>query len=311
MKTIKRITALSAAALLISLLCLSVLAAGGPRYAEDGLLGFEPDERLWLTDTMWYNEEKRVFVYPVSDTGQELEANVADGMVTNSAVSIYGSSVLAYRNGTLYTESLSNLTTPGDYVIMSQVGNQSLRLFTFTLVGPTTSELYAYNLPAGMYVTLAQRDGEEIAYERYSVPMQADGLYHIEYECISTGIGYVLDVTVDRTPPELSFSGSIDESHHVHSALTVSGIEEGGSIRVTLDGVALDVTPNADGTLELPDSGNYYIEAFDAAGNRSEYGYTVLLYLNASSLVFFVLLIGSVAAICIYVFVKRKKLKIG
>ena len=310
MKTMKHIAVLLAAALLLSLLCLPALAAE-PRYTADGLTELEIDDRIWLSDSMWYNTETRMFVYPVSDSGQDVEADVADGMVVTNPVHIYGASLLAYRNGELYSDSLTEISTPGEYVIMAQLGNQSLRMFTFTLTGATNADLNAYNLPAGMYVVNATRDGNEISFDRYTVPMQEDGQYHIEYECISTGIGYVLDVAIDRTPPELQFSGSIDERNRVHSALTISGIEEGGSIRVNLDGVNLDVVPNADGTLELPDSGVYRIEAFDAAGNRSEYGYTVLLYLNASSLVFFILIFASIAAVVVYVFIKRKKLKIG
>lgn len=309
MKTMKHLAILLAAAVLISLLCLP--AAAAPHYSGELLTDTDTDNQIWLSDSMWYNTEKRLFTYPVSDTGQVVEADVADGMVVTSTVHIYGSSLLAYRNGRLFDGNLKELSTPGEYVIMAQVGNQSLRMFSFILAGTTTADLSAYNVPAGMYVTNATRDGEEISFDRYTVPMQEDGQYHIEYECVSTGIGYALDLTVDRTPPELQFSGSIDERNRVHSALSISGIEEGGSVRVTLDGVVLDVEPNADGTLVLPDSGAYRIEAFDAAGNRSEYGYTVLLYLNASSLVFFILLLGSVAAVIIYVFVKRKKLKIG
>ena len=318
MKHFQSITALLLAAALTLGLCLPVFAA------DDGLPGIPEGEiqttdesQIWLSDSMYYDTKERDFIYPLGETGLFLHSNVADGMITASPVYVRNGMIIAYKDGQLMDHNSNEpleVEEPGEYVIMSQVGGQTIRLFSFTLTGPTSSVIFGYNLPDGMYVTRAELNGEEIGYDRYYVPMQQDGLYHIEYECMSTYLSnlvYSLDVTVDREPPELEFSGSIDEKHRVHSALHISGIEEGGSIRVTLDGSPLDVNVNRDGTAELPDSGNYVIEAFDAAGNRSEYVYTVLIYLNSGGLVFLAILIASILAVAIYILIKRKKLKIG
>ena len=318
MKHFQSITALFLAAALTLGLCLPVFAA------DEGLPGIPAGEiqttdesQIWLSDSMYYDTKERDFIYPLGETGLFLHSNVADGMITASPVYVRNGMIIAYKDGQLMDHNSNEpleVEEPGEYVIMSQVGGQTIRLFSFTLTGPTSSVIFGYNLPDGMYVTRAELNGEEIGYDRYYVPMQQDGLYHIEYECMSTYLSnlvYSLDVTVDREPPELEFSGSIDEKHRVHSALHISGIEEGGSIRVTLDGSPLDVAVNRDGTAELPDSGNYVIEAFDAAGNRSEYVYTVLIYLNSGGLVFLAILIASILAVAIYILIKRKKLKIG
>lgn len=318
MKHFQSITALLLAAALTLGLCLPVFAA------DEGLPGIPAGEiqttdesQIWLSDSMYYDTKERDFIYPLGETGLFLHSNVADGMITASPVYVRNGMIIVYKDGQLMDHNSNEpleVEEPGEYVIMSQVGGQTIRLFSFTLTGPTSSVIFGYNLPDGMYVTRAELNGEEIGYDRYYVPMQQDGLYHIEYECMSTYLSnlvYSLDVTVDREPPELEFSGSIDEKHRVHSALHISGIEEGGSIRVTLDGSPLDVAVNRDGTAELPDSGNYVIEAFDAAGNRSEYVYTVLIYLNSGGLVFLAILIASILAVAIYILIKRKKLKIG
>lgn len=311
MKTIRFITVLLLTAALLLSLCLPAFAAGTHR---DDLLPAdltEDENVVWLSETMYYDMLTHDFAYPVSETGLTVHANVADGMVVRGPVSITGTMLQAYRNSKPFDGSLTGLDTPGEYVIQSQVGSESLRLLSFTIVAATTSEINAYSAPSGMYFTNASRDGREIPFDRFEVPMQEDGAYLIEYECIETGISYSLDVTIDRQGPELSFSGSIDEDNRVHSALLVSGIEADGAIRVNLDGVDLDLTPNTDGTLELTDSGRYYIEAFDAAGNRTEYSYTILIYLNSSSVVFFILLFVSIAAVVAYILIKRKRLKIG
>ena len=139
----------------------------------------------------------------------------------------------------------------------------------------------------------------------------------MEYESLSIAdvngnyVRYALDVNIDRTPPEIQFSGNIDENNRVHSALGFSGLQDGDTIQARLDGEAVEVHVNPDGTGEFTESGSYVITVYDAAGNSTVYGYIVLLYLNASGLAFFAVLIASVAAVLIYIYIKRKRLEIG
>lgn len=267
--------------------------------------------RVWLTNSCYYDSTTREFCYPIEESGTEVRANVADGMIVTEPVSVKGVTLLIYRDGERWEGDPTSITEPGEYVVMAQVGNQTPRMFTFTLAGIGVSTVYSYNLPAGMYVIEATRDEMPIAYERASVPMQEDGLYHVVYECIAAETVYELNLNVDRTPPEIEFSGEIDENHRVHSALSFSGLQEGDTIRVLLDGVPVDVAVNPDGSGVLPDSGNYIITVFDAAGNSTEYGYIVMLYLNAGSLGFFLLLAATGIAVIVYIFIKRKRLEIG
>ena len=319
MKHIQTISALLLAAVLTLGLCLPVFASDdGLPWSSDAEIPTADESQIWLSDSMYYDTKTGDFIYPLGETGLFLHSNAANGMISTNPVYVKGGLIIVYKDGQLIERSNSNeafeTADPGEYVIMSQVGGQTIRLFSFTVTGPTSSVIFGYNVPDGMYVTRATLNDEEISFDRYYVPMQQDGLYHIEYESMNTYVSnlfYSLDVTVDRKPPELEFSGSIDEKHRVHSALHVSGIEEGGSIRVTLDGSPLAVNVNRDGTVDLPESGNYVIEAFDAAGNRSEYVYTVLIYLNSGGLVFLAILIASILAVAIYILIKRKKLKIG
>ena len=121
----------------------------------------------------------------------------------------------------------------------------------------------------------------------------------------------MLDATIDRTPPDVRFSGHIDENNRVHSALAFSNLKEDEHISVTLDGNPINVTVNNDGTGELLDSGSYVIRAYDDAGNIIEYGYIIMIYLNSSSIVFFALLAATLVGVALYIIIKRKKLKIG
>ena len=267
--------------------------------------------RFLIEDSMGYDLSTQAYFYPVGNSGTEVLANVADGMIVTTPVRIQGATLLIYKDGELWNGKPDNITEPGEYVVMAQTGNQTPRLFTFTLVGKASSTIYAYSLPRGMYVLTATRDGEETDHDRSVIPMQEDGLYHVEYEFVAAEKIYSLDINVDRTPPEVQFSGNIDSNNRVHSSLLMTGLQDGDVVRANLDGSAIDVNVNADGTCELKQSGVYIITVFDAAGNRSEYGYTIMLYLNSGGIAFFALLIVSVVALCVYILIKRRRLKIG
>ncbi len=284
----------------------------GPE-GEDGPVEPVPvnTSRFLIQDGMGYDLSTQEFFYPVGNSGTEVLANVADGMIVTTPVRIQGATLLIYKDGELWTGKPENITEPGEYVVMAQTGNQTPRLFTFTMVDKASSTIYAYSLPRGMYVITATRNGEDTDHDRSVIPMQEDGLYHVEYEFAAAEKIYTLEINVDRTPPEVKFSGDIDSNNRVHSSLLISGLQDGDVVRANLDGSDIDVNVNADGTCELKQSGVYIITVFDAAGNRSEYGYTIMLYLNSGGVAFFALLIVSIVALCVYILIKRRRLKIG
>ena len=264
---------------------------------------------VWISDSMTYDPKTAQYVYPVGDG--EVRASVAHGMIVTKPVKIVGATLMIYKDGLLWEGEPSSVSEPGEYVVMAQTGSQILRLFTFTIAGSANNSIYAYTLPSGMIVTNATRNGEDTDYDRSTVPMQEDGLYHVEYESLSYEAKYALDINIDRTPPEIQFSGSIDENNRVHSALGFSGLQDGDTIQAKLDGEDIEVHVNPDGSGEFTESGSYVITVYDAAGNSTVYGYIILLYFNASGLAFFAVLAACAAALLIYIYIKRKRLEIG
>lgn len=309
LRMILRRAALSLA--LVLLLSLPAAAFGPALPAPDGTEAVATEDQVWVNDTVRYDYSGHCFVYTVGSNAAEVRASVLDEMIVKDSVTLSGSNLTIYRNSQAYNWDQKEITEPGDYVVMAQSGSSSTRLMTFTIVGKTTATVHNYQVPDGMLVTAATLNGESLNLDRYAVPMEAEGLYHIEYECLSSGITYVLETTVDRTAPEVQFSGRIDDRNRVHSALSFSGLKEDERIYATLDGVEIQVPVRSDGTGELTQSGSYVIRAFDDAGNSSEYVYTVLIYLDASSIAFFALLAASAAAVIIYILLKRKTLQVG
>lgn len=264
-----------------------------------------------VSDGVVYDPVSRDFVFEVDNGRAQVHSSVLDGMVVSSPVTLSGGGVFLYRNGTEYEGSTSPVSEQGEYVVMVNTGQRNYRVLTFTIVGKTTNYVNTYKMPSGMIVNELYFNGEQEDVDYRSVSMEREGTYRIITECVASGTVYTLETTVDRTPPELEFSGLVDSRGHYGSAVTISGLQKGEKLKVTRDGSGENVEQQSDGTIKLVNSGMYDIVAYDEAGNISEYPIMIMAYLNASGVAFVALLILTVAAVVIYVIHKRRKLRIG
>ena len=271
-------------------------------------------DRVALSGTMLYDWTTHDYAYPIADSLGEVHVSVADGMALTTPVTIQpgsDASVTVYCNGREYTGSLSSCSEVGEYVISVLVGGTTRRLMGFTLVGKTTNLLHTFVVPDGFYIVSAERDGENVYLDRYSVDMEAEGSYRIEYECTATNLVYRLETTIDRTPPSLVFRGKLDSQGRVRSKLEFEGLENGDRIYLSRSGTQVVPELNGDGTGTIYDPGTYVMVVTDAAGNNVEYDFIILQYLNLQSWAFFLLLFAVVAVVIAYIVIQRKRLKIG
>ena len=309
-------------ALLLLVLCVPVRAADtdytGPLDPETGQPAGEENRdssgRSALSGTMYYDWYLHDFAYPIGDTLGEVHSNAADGMVLTTPVSISvsgDSPVTVYRDGSEYTGNLGRIDGVGAYTVSANLGGQTRRLLSFTLVGSSTNTIHNLLMPDGFYITEATRDGEPVFADRYSVSMEEEGDYVVQYECSATDIVYKLETRIDRTPPALSFAGRIDSQGRVRSALSFTGLQPGDGVYLTRSGEPGDYTMNDDGSATIYDPGNYVMIVRDSAGNEVEYDFIILQYYNLQSWVFFLLVFAALCAVGIYVLVQRKRLKIA
>ena len=317
------ILALLLCAALLSAFCFAAHAAdpeySGPLDPEtgeplNGERGQADENRVRLSGNMYYDWLYRDFVYPVSDTLSEVHADAADGMVLTTPVSlrITGEAALSvYKDGIEYTGNTERISETGAYTVFAVQGGQSRRMLGFTLVGSSTNALHTFVVPDGFYIREATRDESYIYADRYSVSMETEGAYAIEYECSATDIIYKLETRIDRTPTLLEFSGKIDNQGRVRSALRFSGLEEGGTAILTRFGENVPVTVDQDGSGTIPDPGTYRLTVRDAAGNETEYDFVILQYFNLQSWVFFLMVFAAIAAVVVYVWMKRRRLKVA
>ena len=271
----------------------------------------EPQTRVRLSDTMYYDTTRNSYVYPVRDTAFEAYSNVADGMITGESVSISGSAGLLmtlYWNGeTIELNSDGNyINAAGDYLVTVKTGGANETLFRFTIVGQIASIPGGYSLPDGFYIQDATLNGEDVYYDYSYIDMEEDGLYHIEYVCGATTQTYTLHTQIDNTPPELTLNGRQDSRGRFHSAVDVSSSEEISRVVLTRDDMPVDFPSEG----HIAESGLYTLQAYDMAGNSTTVQFTILIYFNMNSIIFFSLIIVSAVLVWFYIFIKRKRLKV-
>lgn len=267
--------------------------------------------RIRITNNMYYDREARVFIYPTGVSTYEVRASVADGMVVTEPVEITadeGVELTLTRNSTVLEESdLSHIADVGRYSVSVRVIDSSVTLFSFTIVGASTNLPGGYTMPDGFYIIDATVNEEPADYERNFIGMEQEGLYDVEYVCPDTAIHYHLMTNIDRTPPQVTLDGKLDKNGRFHSAVQVGGLQAGDSVTMTRDGTAVDFP--ADG--RLTEAGVYQMQFYDAAGNAVAAQFTILVYLDLNSLLFFALVCVSLAGVLAYILVKRKKLKVA
>ncbi len=320
-------TGTAACLMLLLVLCLPLRAAAsnidysGPLdpqtnepAKQDDPSGSPASGRVQLSSTMAYDWNTHDFVFSVGNSLNEIYCSAADGMIVDRPVTLStgaDNSIIVFRNGAEYTGNLSSIREAGDYVVSSQQAGDKIRIMAFTIVGKTTNAVTIFSPPDGFYLTDVTRDGEPVYFDRYNTRMDTEGTYHVEYECIATDVVYTLDTTIDRTPPTLNFEGRINDEWQVRSALTFSGLEEGGSILLTRSNVLVEPELSGDGSGAVYDTGSYVMQVFDAAGNMTEYRFVILTYFTVSSLIFIAFAVAIVVSVAVYILIKRKNLRIG
>ena len=285
-------------------------ATGAPVAAGSGQEDARSSSRVALSDTMYYDRNIHSFVYPAGDGVGEIRSNAADGMVTRDPVSLYADTDLpltVYRSGeALEDPNLAAISDVGEYVVTVNNGGGTENVFRFTIVGERTSLPGGYALPEGFYITDATVDDEEAYYERTYIDMEEEGLYQVEYFSPDASVRMTLKTTIDRTPPDVVLQGREDAQGRFHSAVQVSGLEEGGTVVLTRDGEAVQFPYDG----RLTDTGVYTLQVSDSAGNAVTKQFTILLYLDLNSLVFFGLVCLSLAGVAGYILFNRRRLKI-
>jgi len=261
---------------------------------------------VWLSETMYYDLEKRLYGYPAGTA--TVYATVADGMLVRDRVTISlpdGLPVTVYKDGTELAFTGGELSERGSYTVHAADGGQVGRLFEFTILSHDTNQIAGYNMPDGFRITGATRNGDEINWSMGFVDMSEEGDYSVDYECSRTQIKYNLNVTVDTTPPEITLVG-VDEDGKARGPVTITDKGEYDTLAITKDGEPYTLLM----TYTFTQSGRYVVTVIDEAGNISNYPFTIMIYLDRNGWIFVLLFVAVIFGAVVYVHYHRTHLRI-
>jgi hypothetical protein len=282
-----------------------------------GSSSFQNQDRVPVSAGIYYDREERAYIYDLGGaTGERVSASVADGMIVNEPVRItpsQGLNVRLYRDGDLVENpNLALVEDTGRYVLEAQVlGEQYVRVMSFTVVGATTCLINSYPMPSGFVITdvdlsVKDENGDWVEaqpkWDRSKVSMSEDGKYRVQYECARNGMSYTLQTVIDHTPPKLALENVVNGL--AKGPVDISDLEEDCKIGITLNGGSMSYRK------ELTMSGDYRILLQDEAGNLTNYEFSILVYFDANSWIFFGLVLLVIAGVGAYLYIERKRMRV-
>lgn len=283
-----------------------------PEMEAEGITGF-PDgsedqavsSRILITDQIFYDQAKMMYVY-TTDEG-ELYANVLDGMMTSTAVTIETEDKLTYnvyKDNAVYKNPNQDgtVTEPGSYSVIAGKKGAEEKVFSFRVIGLSINEPNSYELPNTCVATSVILDGESVLTNNRVIDLSEEGYYTISYQCVRNRLEYELSFNVDRTPPKLTFDGV--KKGKARGPVTINGWQEGETLSITLNGTEIS------SKTRLTQPGEYGVKITDEAGNSRFYSFYILFYLNVGGISFGAIVLLGIAALGIYLYVARKRLRI-
>lgn len=261
-----------------------------------------------ISENCSYDARRDRFVYSYAGFDEAVVANVADGMVVNSKVEIQVSDKMDYTlycNGSeISVDDMRNITKPGAYTLHIGGKQNGINVLTFQIVG-RYSNITNFMAPSGFMILSVLKDDAPLYTSTNIVSLTDEGHYYITYFCRANEKDYYFDIYIDHTAPVLALA-EVNEKGFARGPVDISDAlnEENVQMLIKRDGVQIEYAR------VLKESGSYTIDIADQAGNISSYQFTILVYLNMSSVMFvfgFVLLIAGVIA---YAITARKRLRV-
>ncbi len=257
-----------------------------------------------------YDMKNAVYRYTCPGCHNTIVSTIADGLLTNSKVSIShekGEPLKLFRNGEeVDNADLSNISAPGRYSVVVTGVNVEHSIMSFSIAGKKSSEYTDYRLPSGFDFTEVVYNDEKMELKDLSkVELSEDGKYEIAYRCIATGVRYNLELNVDHTPPQFTLQGVSDYS--AGGPVTIVDEDKSDSITVLFNDGGAQKAPS-DGVLTAP--GRYTVIVTDDAGNTVSEDFEIRFYLNVQGWIFALLLIAAIVAVIVFMKYSKKNLRV-
>ncbi len=259
-----------------------------------------------MEDGSTYDRKTGRFVYSIGDGS--VSVSVADGMIVTEEVQLSGTEhveAVVYRDGEELSGIPESVSKAGTYVVMDNTTEGGVQCMSFRIVKSITSNLASYVMPPGFFVKSVYRGNDEVMSDYGTVDLTEEGHYDISYHCTANSLDYSLSVTIDNTPPQVTFEG-VDEKDVARGPVTVKGLAEGDAMTITLDGE--ETKPNLYN--QLTRSGDYTVIVTDPAGNIQEKEFHIMVYLNMQAWMFIGVILILIVSLMIVLTVTRQRLKV-
>lgn len=260
-------------------------------------------DNVKISEDCTYNYKTGLFTYAIGSAGgRTITGNVADGMITNKAVSLNLEEVpgiMIHCNGQKVENiDTGRITQAGNYVLLLN----SQRIMEFTIVGEY-SNINGFVCPNGFYINEVYVDGVAAAFKSTQVKMTTDGEYEVRYTCSSSNITYSFKTIIDHQSPTLVLEG-VEEDGKARGPVVISGVEKDARVELTRDGEEVKYTKT------LTESGIYSLTVYDAAGNYSTYEFIIMIYFNVNSITFILIILLILAGLMAYIVISGKRLRV-
>lgn len=264
--------------------------------------------RIAIGRNCYFDTTNRNFYTTVSGYGSEaIESSVCDGMYVQGEVTISVAKGIPYE---LYKDGVQvenvdagKFSEPGSYLVsVSNNTGRNENPLSFTIVGKKTNST-SYTFSNNCRIQSVEKDGVGMNFSGNHVELPTEGSYTIVYKVDGIENPYRLNLEVDTTPPKLALA-AVDENLRASGPVDISDIEEKCEILITKDGETVSYRN------ELTAPGSYTVALIDEAGNKSVYSFTILIYYDSNSMLFFASLILVLVGVIAYMIYVKKHLRV-
>lgn len=243
-------------------------------------------------------------------TGSYFYANVPNGMISNSAVTLeLGEGMEAavlkegepyeHEPGMAFSETGSYtvyLSEPGvDYMV--SYSDRTAPQFHFRIIDGPVRDMELFNVPEALRLLSVSRDGQPVQSGGSYFRMERDGAYTAEME---DGMGGTWQTTVVKDTSGPEFTVGIEKDF----AYLSYGSEDIERVVVTKDGESREVSL----IHEIEGKGDYRIDVYDQAGNVSSAAFRLTYRFNRAAIAAILLLVAAAGAAVFFLVRTKKKI---
>ncbi len=240
------------------------------------------------------------------DRQVDAEVNIENGLITNSTVELKTNEdnldiKVLLNNEEIETPEEFIFDKNGSYDITITDEFKNSKTMNFTIVSTPLKSLN-YQLPQGYTWDSVITESEIVEdIEDSEINLNKDGIYSITYVNKDKGIRQQLNVVIDTIPPKATIvgvtnGGSTEELVIVlcdEENVTTKAIHEGRNINYKLG-------------KEITGSGDYVVEVYDQAGNKTEFTFNRIWKINTAGKIAVVVMGLTAIGISIDLIRKRK-----